>query len=99
MGFTLNDNHVRGLLFVRRADADQVTRFQGKWKYEISLDMTGLWDLPGGPVEAVREAWQRRTFTGVQPAMASRGPIEPHGFWLVVPDPCHKQTFPVMVAV
>lgn len=88
MGFTRDPGMVRGLLFVRRLESEG---FSGKWKYEIALDMGDYYDHPESPESAVEQAWK----DGKQSDVVKTAT----GFWLVVPDPYHKYSYPVMVAI
>lgn len=88
MGFTTKPGMVRGLLFVRRPESEG---FSGKWKYEIALDMSDYYDHSGGPAGAVKQAWEG----GKQNQVVKTAT----GFWLVVPDPYHENSYPVMVAI
>ena len=87
MGFTLNPGCVRGDLFVRRPESEG---FSGKWKYTVALDMSDYYNHQG-PAEAVKAAWDAGKQNGVVPGST--------GFWLVVSEPYHKHSYPVMVAI
>jgi len=88
MGYAVNDGLVRGLLFVRRPESEG---FSGKWKYEVALDMSDYWRHGPTCIDAVKAAWD----AGKQNEVRS----DATGFWLVVPDPYHENSYPVMVAI
>lgn len=90
MGYSVNDGVVRGELFVRRPESEG---FSGKWKYTIALDMSKYWSPEDyiTPVDAVRAAWD----DGKQNDVVTTAT----GFWLVVFEPYHKNSCPVMVAI
>lgn len=85
MGFTVNDSMVRGDLFTET----------GKWKYTITLDMTGLYNFGPTPYDAVREAFYTKVVEGInQPKRNTRNFA---GWKLVVLEPCHEFSYPVLL--
>lgn len=83
MGFHVNDSLVRGDLF----------RSGGKWAYTVAIDMTGYWR---GSEYLIHDAVEKAywgTDSTVKGVIDSCGP----GLTLVVLEPCHENSHPVVV--
>lgn len=82
--YSNNPAHVRGELFSP----------SGKWRYTITVDMTGFWesiDIHKAVVEATRQT--PSSLRGVVDGAVS----SLSGYVLVVQDPYHKRAYPIMV--
>ena len=85
--FSLNSAMVRGDLFTIREGGGG----GGKWKYTVQIDMTDLYDH-WSIHEAVVAAF-RKTPSEI------RGVVDCSGYQLVVLDPYHKNSHPVIVVI
>lgn len=84
MGYSVSSAIVRGDLFTER----------GKWKYSVAIDMTNFY----GTLlihDAVRKAIRATPaeVRGVLDSAVSEG----SGYWLVVLEPYHRNSYPVMI--
>jgi hypothetical protein len=82
MGYSINDRLVQGNLFTEN----------GKWKYTVVLDYTGLWDALD-PNEAARTALRQATDKGISGVTLRE---VPQGWWLAVLEPYTKYSYPVL---
>lgn len=81
MGFSLNPEVVEGNLFNE----------DGKWKYQVALNYKGLYNH-FEPIDATRLAWSN--------SVGSSGVTLEHipkGWFLVVLEPYHIYSHPVMI--
>lgn len=84
MGFSVDDGIVRGDLFNER----------GKWKYTVAIDMREFFNHEGvqlAVLAAIRSTPE--SVRGVKDSVVATG----SGFWLVVLEPSHAYSHPVMI--